>query len=104
MSEGDSRRLPRSPRRVCAASRPWFVYILRCSTGTLYTGSTNDLVARELAHNQGRGAKYTSGRRPVRIVYSEAHQSRSDAQKRESQIKRWSRAQKEALFSGGGQG
>ena len=100
MSEGDSRRVPRPPRLVRAANRPWFVYILRCSTGTLYTGSTNDLAARELAHNQGRGARYTAGRRPVRVVYSEVHESRSAAQKRESQLKRWTRARKEALVAG----
>jgi putative endonuclease len=78
----------------------WFVYILRCSNGTLYTGSTNNLAARELAHNQGRGAKYTAGRRPVRVVYSEVYESRAAAQARESQLKRWTRARKEALVAG----
>jgi putative endonuclease len=79
---------------------PYFVYIVRCADGTLYTGSTKNLAARELAHNTARGAKYTAGRRPVRLVYSEAHESRSLAQRRESQLKRWSRAQKEALIAG----
>jgi putative endonuclease len=83
-----------------SATQTWFVYILRCSNGTLYTGSTNNLAARELAHNQGRGAKYTAGRRPLRIVYSEVHESRSTAQARESQLKRWTRARKEALVAG----
>jgi len=77
---------------------PYFTYILRCADGTLYTGSTTDVVARERAHNEGRGAKYTAGRGPVRVVYSEAHESRSAAQKREAQIKRWTRGQKDALI------
>lgn len=71
---------------------PYYVYILRCSDGTLYTGSTTDLAEREVKHNDGRGAKYTASRRPVKVVYSEAHESRSAAQSREYQIKRWSRA------------
>jgi putative endonuclease len=77
----------------------YFVYILRCADDTLYTGSTNDLAAREAKHNAGRGAKYTAPRCPVRIVYSESHESRSAAQKREAQIKRLSRAQKVALIA-----
>jgi putative endonuclease len=77
-----------------------FVYILRCSDGTLYTGSTSDVAERELKHNDGHGAKYTASRRPVKVVYSEAHESRSAAQRREYQIKGWSRAKKEALVAG----
>ena len=77
----------------------YYVYVLRCADGTLYTGSTNDLAARELAHNAGRGAKYTAGRRPVRIVYSETCESRSAALKRECEVKRFRRAQKEALIA-----
>ena len=80
--------------------RVYFVYILRCADGTLYTGSTTDLAARERAHNQGRGAKYTAGRGPVRVVYSEAHASRSAAQKREAELKRWTRDKKDALIAG----
>lgn len=76
----------------------YYTYILRCADGTLYTGSTTDLVARERAHNEGRGAKYTAGRGPVRVVYSEAHESRSAAQKRESEIKGWTRTRKNALI------
>jgi predicted GIY-YIG superfamily endonuclease len=78
---------------------PYYVYILRCADGTLYTGSTTDLAEREAKHNHGRGAKYTASRRPVKVVYSEAHGSRSAAQSREYQIKRWSRAKKEALVA-----
>ncbi len=79
---------------------PYFVYILLCSDGTLYVGSTSDLVKRERVHNEGRGAKYTSGRRPVCVVYSEVHQSRSAAQRREAQLKRWPRPKKMALVEG----
>ena len=50
----------------------WWVYILRCADGTLYTGATNDLDRRLAAHNAGRGAKYTRARRPVALVYREA--------------------------------
>ncbi len=83
--------------------RAWYVYLLRCSDDTLYTGVTNDLAAREQKHNEGRGAKYTAGRRPVRIVYSEKCGTRSGAQAREAQIKRWPRARKEALARSVGQ-
>ena len=76
----------------------WFVYVLRCADGTLYTGSTNDLAARERKHNAGRGAKYTASRRPVALVYSEAHASQSRALRREAEIKSWTRARKDALI------
>jgi putative endonuclease len=91
----------RETRRVRsdgASAASYFVYIVRCADGTLYTGCTNDLEARVRAHNLGRGAKYTAGRRPVRLVYSEPWESRSDAQRREAQIKRLTRAEKKALI------
>jgi putative endonuclease len=78
----------------------YFVYILTCSDGTLYVGSTSDLLRRERTHNRGRGAKYTAGRTPVRIVYSEPHESRSAAQSREAQLKRWPRSKKQDLING----
>jgi putative endonuclease len=78
---------------------PCFVYILRCADGTLYTGWTTDVAARERAHNQGRGAKYTANRRPVCVVWEEAHDTRSSAQQREAEIKRWPRAKKLSLTS-----
>ncbi len=77
----------------------YYVYILRCADGTLYTGFTPDLALRERAHNAGRGAKYTCGRRPVQIVYSEKLESRSAALRREYELKRLRRAQKEALIA-----
>ncbi|MDP7036267.1 MAG: GIY-YIG nuclease family protein [Planctomycetota bacterium] len=80
-------------------SAPAFTYILSCSDGTLYTGSTKDLERRVAAHNAGRGARYTMGRRPVTLVYSEVLSSWGEALRREYQIKRLSRNQKEALIS-----
>jgi putative endonuclease len=77
-----------------------FVYILRCADGTLYTGYARDPKQREQVHNNGRGAKYTVGRRPVRLVYSEAYRSVTQALKREHQLKRWTRTQKGAHIAG----
>lgn len=79
-----------------------FVYILKCADDTLYTGWTTDLDHRLTAHNAGRGAKYTKTRSPVSLVYSEAHESRSAAMKREAAIKKLSRGQKLALIRGEG--
>ena len=78
-----------------------FVYIVRCADGSLYTGYAVDVDKRVLAHNEGRGAKYTSGRRPVSLVYSESFASVSDALKREIQLKGLPRVKKEALITGG---
>ncbi len=75
-----------------------FVYIVRCADGTLYTGYARDPEARVEAHNRGRGAKYTAGRRPVRLVYAESCESVGDALRREHALKQRSRAQKEALI------
>ncbi len=77
----------------------WTLYILECGDGTLYTGITNDLEARLLKHRGGKGAKYTSGRGPLEVVYSETFDSRSLASKRESQIKAMSRQQKLELIA-----
>jgi putative endonuclease len=77
-----------------------FLYILQCSDGSYYVGTTNDLEQRLLAHNEGRAAVYTTIRLPVRLVYSEEHNSIEKALARERQIKRWTRAKKEALISG----
>lgn len=74
-----------------------FTYILVCADGTLYTGWTNDLEKRLVAHNAGRGAKYTRGRCPVRLLYYEEFQEKCEAQRRECEIKRLSREKKLAL-------
>lgn len=78
----------------------YHVYILKCTDGSYYVGSTKDLANREQAHNEGRGAKYTLLRRPVKLVYSESFETREKAVQRERQLKRWTRAKKEALIAG----
>ena len=80
-------------------SRPWYVYLLECSDGTLYTGCTPDLDRRISAHNAGRGAKYTRARRPVLLVYHEALPNRSAALRREAEIKSLTRAEKRLLIN-----
>ncbi len=75
-----------------------YVYLLRCSDGTLYCGWTTDLEARVRTHNSGRGAKYTRSRLPVELVYSETCADRNEALRREWQIKRLSREEKLALI------
>ncbi len=72
----------------------WVVYILECADKTLYTGITNNLDARIAMHNNGTGAKYTRGRAPFKIKFTESHATRSDASKREAEIKSLSRSEK----------
>ena len=91
---GESKAITRQSRHM------HFVYIVRCADETLYTGYARDPHAREKMHNTGRGARYTACRRPVRLVYSERFKSLGDALRRECQLKRWSRANKEALIAG----
>lgn len=76
----------------------WFVYILRCSDDTLYTGITKDLTRRCDQHNAGTGSRYTRSRLPVVLVYQEAKASRSLALKRELAIKALSRQKKNMLI------
>jgi putative endonuclease len=73
---------------------PFFCYILECSDGTLYTGWTTDPPRRERQHNAGRGARYTSTRRPVKMVYLEELPDRTSALKRELAIKAMPRSRK----------
>ena len=79
----------------------WYVYILECADDTLYTGITKDLDARVKEHNTGDGARYTRGRRPLRLVYSEKAQDRGVAQHREYRIKQLSRINKSRLIARG---
>ncbi|MGM7703754.1 GIY-YIG nuclease family protein [Pseudalkalibacillus sp. Hm43] len=74
------------------------VYILECKDGSLYTGYTNDLDRRIIAHQQGKGAKYTRGRTPVKLVYMEEHVTKSDALRAEYRIKQLKRIEKERLI------
>ncbi len=76
-----------------------YTYMVRCQDGTLYTGYTTNLERRLLEHNQSvKGAKYTRARRPVQLTYVERFNSRSEACKRESQIKKMKRLEKERLI------
>jgi putative endonuclease len=77
----------------------WFVYILECKDGRLYTGITNDLKRRIKQHNRGQGCRFTKFRIPVKLKYSEFYPSREAALKRESEIKRWTRDKKLELVS-----
>jgi len=78
----------------------WFVYIVECRDGSLYTGITNDLARRLAAHNAGVASKYTRARRPVSLVYQESCESRQQALIRECAVKLLSRDQKSALVRG----
>jgi putative endonuclease len=79
----------------------WFVYLLQCADGSLYTGISNDLERRISQHNNGKGAKYTRSRRPVKLVYRQSCRDQSDALKQEHSIKQMSRAKKWLLIEQG---
>jgi putative endonuclease len=79
----------------------YFVYIVECADKTLYIGTTNNLEKRIQSHNESKsGAKYTRGRRPVRLVYSEDCQTKNKALSREYVLKKLSREEKMRLFTG----
>jgi putative endonuclease len=77
----------------------WFVYVVRCADGSLYTGISTDVEARVAAHNAGRGARYTRARRPVEVIHVERKRSQSTAAKREAAIKALPRARKLSLVA-----
>ena len=77
-----------------------FVYLVRCSDGTFYAGYAENLARRIAAHNAGKGAKYTRSRRPVELVYSEELPGKSEALRREAQLKKLSHAEKALLAQG----
>ena len=77
----------------------WYVYMLRCCDGSLYTGYTDDVDRRLACHNSGKGAKYTRSRLPVALVYSEECTDKSAALKREFAIKQLTKAQKESIIT-----
>lgn len=79
-------------------SDAWYVYILRCGDGSFYTGITIDVEKRLKMHRSGKGAKYTRGRGPLELAYTESCESKSHALKREFAIKSLSRAEKESLI------
>ena len=76
----------------------WHVYILQCRDGTYYTGVTTDLPKRIQRHNDGKGARYTRSRRPVKVVYTEDLENRSLAAKREIEIQGFTREDKLKLI------
>lgn len=78
---------------------PWYVYVLRCSDGTLYTGIAKDVAARMAAHDAGRGARYTRGRGPLALCAARRCPTKGDALRLEWAIKQLPRADKEALAS-----
>jgi len=80
-------------------SRPWWVYILECGDGTLYTGIALDVAARLAQHRAGTGARYTRGRAPLELVHLEPAPSRAAASRREAAIKRLPRGRKLELIS-----
>ncbi|GAA0860005.1 MULTISPECIES: GIY-YIG nuclease family protein [Clostridium] len=76
-----------------------YVYIIKCSDDSLYTGWTNDLEKRFKKHQEGKGAKYTRGRGPLELVYFEEYETKVQAMKREYEIKKMSREKKIKLIS-----
>lgn len=78
--------------------KKWYLYILRCGDGSLYTGITTDVEARLAQHRAGKGAKYTRGRGPLELVYTEECDDHSAALKRELAIKALPREEKEKMI------
>lgn len=92
------------PRKLIPAALPtprWFVYILRCRDGTLYTGITTDCSRRVQQHNAGTASRYTRSRRPVVLVYRERVSDQGTALRREAAIKKLPRSAKEQLIATG---
>ncbi len=86
------------PMKSAAHRANWLVYILECADGTYYTGITNNLAERIAKHNSGKGARYTSVRRPVVLRYAKPAGNMSQALREERRIKKLPRAEKELLF------
>lgn len=84
------------------SEKTWKLYILRCGDGSLYTGITTDVEARFAQHSAGKGAKYTRGRGPLELVYSEECGTHSDALKRELAVKSLTREEKQSLVNAKG--
>jgi len=78
----------------------WHVYVIKCNESSFYVGLTNNLQRRLIDHQKGEGSQYTSKRLPVTFEHSESFRNRRDAERREKQLKSWSRAKKKALISG----
>ena len=88
----------KTAKKTLTPAEPWFVYILRCGDGSLYTGITKNVTRRLEQHNAGTAARYTRCRLPVSLEHEETHASQSLALKREAEIKAMSRLEKESLI------
>lgn len=77
----------------------YFVYLIKCNDGTIYTGITTDLKRRFIEHKNGKGGHYTKSRGVTKILYSEPSKDKSSALKRESEIKSWTRNKKLTLVN-----
>jgi len=75
-----------------------YFYFARCSDGSLYAGYTNNIAKREAAHNAKKGAKYTAGRTPIHIIYTESFEIKGAALRREAAVKKWTKQKKEYLI------
>lgn len=78
------------------SAKPWYVYLIECADGSIYTGIAVDVAARYAAHAAGRGARYTRSHPPLRLLACEAHPDRSEASKAEFRIKQLSAREKRA--------
>ncbi len=92
--------MPKKDRKpkASASGETWFVYIVRCGDGTLYTEITKDVRRRCQQHKAGTASRYTRSRRPVRLVYQEVHPTQSSALKREAAIKAMARREKLSMI------
>ena len=79
----------------------WVVYMILCSDGSIYTGMSSDMERRWNEHSETKGSKYTGSHRAVKLLWAESHKDEESAEKREMQVKRWTRRKKLALASGG---
>lgn len=83
-----------------SASKPWFLYLIECADGSIYTGITVDVAARYEAHCKGTGARYTRSHAPVKLLGFEAHPDRSSASKAEYRIKKLTATEKRRFAAG----
>jgi putative endonuclease len=95
MLGGMQAKAKRSRKKV---NENWFLYILKCGDGTLYTGIAKDVVRRFKLHSKGKGARYTRTRRPLKLAYTERLKSRTEALVREYTVKHFPKAKKLALI------
>lgn len=88
-------------KKAISVQDPWFTYILLCKDNCFYVGITNNLSKRVKKHNLGKGSKYiVPSKRPAKLVYSEKHPTKSEARKREIQLKKWTKKKKILLVEG----